>query len=118
MSSARSFVITSVHGKACEPFGRYMSEPSKTDKKEHKKPAPMKAAKHAFRAICSDKKYKPKKTGSRACRAAFSITETTRGSKGKTYSYVGSRRKLTCPKVVMRDGQEVKYKYETKVHAV
>lgn len=51
--------------------------------------------------------------GKRTKRVTFSIRETTMGSQHKTYKYVGTKQKLTKPKVVTRGGQTftIKHRY-------
>jgi len=45
----------------------------------------------------------------------FAIRETTQGSKGKEYHYIGFREKLDVPKKVERNGVTIEYKYQYNV---
>ena len=72
--------------------------------------APSSAARKAFNKWCKEKKLKK-------CKKTFTMKESTKGSKNKTYSYVGQRKKLAQPKEIKRNDTVYKVHYETKVTA-
>jgi hypothetical protein len=106
MSDKRSFTIVSVktsRGKEkgnANLGGRFLSS------------TPSGAAKKAATRVCRDSKIKGQ------CSLVISIRETTRNSSGKEHSYRVNRIRLSSPQVIVRDGQEVVYKYTTKVKAL
>ena len=69
---------------------------------------PGQAALKAFNWYC-------RKTGLESCIRRFTIEEITRGKPHKPFHYVGTRRKLQCPKRVERDGKEYFVQYESTV---
>ena len=102
----RSFTIVSVSsskgkvkGKA-NLGGRFLSS------------TPSSAARKAGSQVCRSSKIKGQ------CSLVITIKETTRGSAGKEFKYSVKRMKVNNPEVVMRDGQEVVYKYTTKVKSL
>ena len=79
--------------------GRYVSD------------TPIGAAKKAFTQICRKlNKCKGRMT------LHYTIRETTEGSAGKLYSYIG--RKEFDEKTVIRDGKPITYKYNVKTKSV
>ena len=77
--------------------GRYMSQSAYA------------AASKAARILMREKK---------ASRVKFTLRETTRGSKGKEYTYVGTKEKLSKPKVIKRGSTEIKISHIYKVKSV
>ena len=104
MSNYRSFTVikvstTSGHNKGKDNLGgRYISKTSSG------------AAKKAVTQICRSSKIKGR------CVLTVSIRETTKDSKKKTYTYRVKR--IYDPTTVMRDGEEITYKYRTEIEAV
>lgn len=104
MSSYRSFTIVSAsthkgHVKGKENLdGRYISR------------TPAGAVRKAASQICRNSKIKGQ------CALNISLRETTRGSKGKQYSY--SVKRVKDPVTVVRKGVEITFKYRTKVKAL
>lgn len=104
MSDYRSFTIkkvstTSGHVKGKENLGgRYISKTSSG------------AARKAATQICRASNIKGR------CVLTVTIKETTKGSKKKEYTYKVKR--IYDPTTVMRDGEEITYKYRTEVEAV
>lgn len=45
----------------------------------------------------------------------FTLRETTQGSQGKSYTYIGVKTKLAHPKVIVRGDKEIKIKHEYSV---
>lgn len=72
---------------------------------------PGQAALKAFNQYC-------RKTKLNACKRRFTIEEITRGRNRKQFHYVGSRKKLSKPKEILRSGESKPYlvHYETTVH--
>jgi hypothetical protein len=106
MPDKRSFTIVSVNTSAGKERvksnigGRFLSS------------TPSGAARKAATRVCRDSKIKGQ------CSLVVSIRETTRDSSGKEHSYRVNRIRLKSPQVIVRDGQEVVYKYTTKVKAL
>lgn len=104
MSSHRSFTIVkastaSGHIKGKENLeGRYISR------------TPAGAARKAASQICRHSKIKGQ------CSLKITVRETTRGSKGKEYSY--SVKRVKDPVTIERDGVEITFKYRTEVKAL
>lgn len=76
---------------------------------------PMQAAKKAFTQIA--KAYQ-KASGNEESEFSFSISETTRGSARKTFSYTGSRVRLETPQVIKKQGTEFEIRFHNEVKAV
>lgn len=70
---------------------------------------PKQAANKILTAIVKGKKKQKKQT---VGPFTFTIVECTRGSKHKTYSYTGGRRKLDKPAIVEKDGKAIEYKFK------
>ena len=70
---------------------------------------PGQAALKAFNWYC-------RKTDLNACKRRFTIEEITRGSARRQFHYVGSRAKLTTPKMIERQGKIYPVYYESAVH--
>lgn len=70
---------------------------------------PATAARKAFSLYCRD--FKPNS----ACRKYFEIRETTRGSAKKVFCYVGSRKLLSKPLHIVRDGEPIEIRYKVTV---
>lgn len=104
MSSHRSFTIVSVtthtgHVKGKENLGgRFVSR------------TPAGAARKAAGQICRSSKIKGQ------CTLNIKLRETTRGSKGKEYTY--SVKRVRDPVTVERDGVEITFNYRTKVKSI
>lgn len=95
---SRSFTVEKVEnskGKVMKTSGgRYMSANAQC------------AAKKALTKACKGKRGK--------CSLKISMRETTRGSKGKVFTYDCGRVKLTKPKVLkLKDGKSYTIKYKT-----
>ncbi len=101
MSSYRSFTVVEVstttgHIKGKENVeGRYISR------------TPAGAARKAASRVCRESKIKGQ------CTLRITIRETTRGSSGKSFSYLAKR--VKDPVTVERDGVRIQYKYKTVV---
>lgn len=102
--SKRSFTIVSfsVKGKSkgSSNGGRFIST------------TPSSAARKAATQICRDSNIRGQ------CSIVVKMKETTQGSSHKEFKYSVKRIKLREPEIVMRDGQEIVYKYTTKVKAL
>jgi hypothetical protein len=104
MSDHRSFTITKVvthkgHVKGKENLGgRFVSR------------TPAGAARKAASQICRASKTKGQ------CTLNVHLRETTRGGKGKEYSY--SVKRVVDPTTVVRDGVEITFRYRTQVKAL
>lgn len=98
----RSFVVTSVgkHGGCKTKFhaGRYINR------------NPVGAARKAFNQFCRQKKIRG------VCTLVVTVTETTQGGKGKSFSYKLHRRKLSQP-MIMFEGTNNEYVIEYKLDA-
>lgn len=68
---------------------------------------PWNAAKKAIKQIYQE--------GAKKKEIRFTIRETTRGSAGKEFSYIGARFKLDTPRVVNLGGNEITYVYDYEV---
>ena len=100
MSEKRSFKVESVTTvRGCPTKfnhdSRYMST------------TPVGAAKKAHTYLCNRKNIKG------ACTLIVTVTETTRDSKGKSFTYKVTRRRLSEP-VVLKNGAT--FQYETTAH--
>lgn len=76
---------------------------------------PMQAAKKAFTQIC-----RAVETNEDDCEYIFTITETTRGSQGKDFTYIGTRKRRTSPQKVVKRGDagattfNINYEHQVK----
>ena len=98
---SRSFTVVNVNGKSPKKTGRYVSS------------TPSSAVKKAFNEIVRHKKSKSK---NKSISVKLTVRETTEGSKKKEYSYKVKRVVLKEPRVVvLKNGDEIVYRYDTKV---
>lgn len=72
---------------------------------------PMQAAKKAFTRICRSV------TDGGSCSYIFSVKETSRGSKGKTFTYRGERVELDEPKELKKGNSTFKIRFNTSLKA-
>jgi hypothetical protein len=99
--SERSFTIESVTDVRGNPKGkanlggRFISA------------TPSAAGRKAMSRVCRESKIKGQ------CTLMITIRETTRGSDKKTFQYKGKR--MLQPTTVTRGGEEIEYRYITKV---
>lgn len=93
----RSFTVSKSDLGAAAVGGRYMSQSAYA------------AASKAARILMREKK---------ASKVKFTLRETTRGGKGKEYTYIGTKEKLSKPKVIKRGTTEIKISHIYKVKAV
>ena len=75
----------------------------------YKSKSPIAAAKKATRRL-----FKLAK-GKKVKQIRFILRETTSGSGGSTYKYIGMRTEYDTPVVVSLNGKEVSYKYKYEV---
>ena len=100
---SRSFALVNVNGKSPKKTGRYVSS------------TPSSAAKKAFNEMVRHKKSKSK-SKNKSISVNLTVRETTEGSKKKEYSYKVKRVVLKEPRVVvLKNGDEIVYRYDTKV---
>jgi|Laugresbdmm110sn_1035088.scaffolds.fasta_scaffold01302_7 hypothetical protein len=92
MSAERSFTVEK--SDLGPKGGRYISA------------SPYSAAAKAARIIMREKK---------ASKVKFTLRETTRNGKAKSYVYVGTKEKLTKPKIIKRGDTEIKITHAYKV---
>lgn len=102
--ASRSFTVVSVNGKPKSDGGRYISA------------NPSGAAKKSFNELLRKKsKSKSKKA---SVKMVLVLRETTEGSKKKEYCYRVKRVTLKSPRrVELKNGQEIVYRFDTKVEA-
>jgi hypothetical protein len=94
MDNKRSFTID--HAEvSVKNGGRFISS------------GPWNAAKKAIKQIYQE--------GAKKKEIRFTLRETTQGSEGKEYAYIGARFKLDKPKVIKFGNTEVKYVYDYEV---
>lgn len=96
-SAERSFTVEKSDLGAKAVGGRYMSQSAYA------------AASKAARILMRDHK---------ASKVKFTLRETTRGGKGKEYTYVGTKEKLSKPKIIKRGSTEIKISHIYKVKSV
>jgi hypothetical protein len=105
--ASRSFTVISVNGKEKSEGGRYLSN------------NPSGAVRKAFNELLRKKnsKSKSKSKGKKGnVKMLLVLRETTEGSKKKEYSYKVKRVILKSPRrVELKNGQEIVYRYDTKV---
>ena len=105
--ASRSFTVISVNGKEKSEGGRYLSN------------NPSGAVRKAFNELLRKKnsKSKSKSKGKKGnVKMLLVLRETTEGSKKKEYSYKVKRLILKSPRrVELKNGQEIVYRYDTKV---
>lgn len=68
---------------------------------------PWNAAKKAIKQIYQE--------GAKKKEIRFTLRETTQGSAGKEYAYIGAKFKLETPKVLRLGSSEITYNYEYEV---
>lgn len=95
--SQRSFTIEKCEVSTSSDSSRYISKTPGG--------AAAKAARRIFAGIKNVKKTEVR----------FTIRETTQGSTGKMYRYIGIREKLDKPKIVVIAGKEVPIKHKFTV---
>lgn len=95
-SGQRSFTIEQSEIKMPEASSRYIGR------------SPIAAAAKAARRIFANTSVNKREV-------RFNLRETTQGSAGKTYRYIGVKEKLATPKVVTLNGNEVTYNHSYKV---
>ena len=100
----RHFVLVEVNGRHVAERGTYSIN--------RESGSPRSAASKAFTQLCEKRKMKGQ------CEVRFAIRETTQGSKKKVYFYHGKRVTLKKPKVVERDGREIKYAHKNLVKSL
>jgi hypothetical protein len=103
--ASRSFTVISVNGKEKSEGGRYLSN------------NPSGAVRKAFNELLRKKNSKSKSKGKKGnVKMLLVLRETTEGSKKKEYSYKVKRVILKSPRrVELKNGQEIVYRYDTKV---
>jgi len=105
---SRSFEVIKVNNKSPSKSGRYLSE------------TPSSAVRKAFNELMRSKKSKSKsKSKSKGkSKMLISLRETTTGSSKKVYVYKVNRVVLAEPRiVVLKNGDEIVFRYETKVES-
>jgi hypothetical protein len=106
----RSFTVISVNGKSKSDGGRYIST------------NPSGAAKKSFNELLRKKSQSKSKSKSKSKKSSVKMVlvlrETTQGSKNKEYCYRVKRVTLKSPRrVELKNGQEIVYRFDTKVEA-
>ena len=107
--ASRSFTVISVNGKEKSEGGRYLSN--------NPSGAVRKAFNELLRKKNSKSKSKSQSKGKKGhVKMLLVLRETTEGSKKKEYSYKVKRLILKSPRrVELKNGQEIVYRYDTKV---
>lgn len=100
----RHFVLVEVNGRHVQDRGVYSIN--------RESGSPRSAASKAFTQLCEKRRMKGQ------CEIRFAIRETTQGSKKKVYFYHGKRVTLKKPKVVERDGREIKYAHKNLIKSL
>lgn len=100
----RHFVLVEVNGRHVQDRGVYSINRDSG--------SPRSAASKAFTQLCERRRSKGQ------CEVRFAIRETTQGSKKKVYFYHGKRVTLKKPKVVERDGREIKYGHKNLIKSL
>ena len=100
----RHFVLVEVNGRHVQERGTYSINRATG--------SPRSAASKAFTQLCEKRRMKGQ------CEVRFAIRETTQGSNKKVYFYHGKRVTLKKPKVVERDGREIKYGHKNLIKSL
>ena len=104
---SRSFEVVKVNSKSPSKTGRYLSS------------APSSAVRKAFNELMRGKKSKSKSKSKSKTKMVITIRETTLGSAKKEYTYKVSRVVLKEPRVVvLKNGDEIVYRYDTIVESL
>jgi hypothetical protein len=98
--SKRSFKLIKVNNKSPEKSGRYISS------------SVAGAVKKAFNELLKNSKSKSK---SKSVKKTLVLYETTQNSKNNNYKYEAQRVVLKKPKIINKDGNEIIFRYDTKV---